>query len=324
MAPPKTRRSGFSKRAQYGTFFGYIAAIGGAAVGVFVLIISYIDHNAFSGLRGAAADVVAPAGRAVSAGRAGIEGAGDTLAGYITRGSRVAAMQHELEVSRVRLAEAQALAEENRRLKALIGLADPQVQPITYARLINATASSLRRFATISAGRNHGLVPGMPVRTPLGLVGRVLEVGDHTARVLLITDPESMVPVRRNRDEVAAFAQGRGDGTLQLRLISLGINPLHPGDVFVTSGAGGLYSPGTAVAVVMEVTRDGAIARVLSDPTTSEFVSVEPIFAETVAMPEALVPVPPATPVTVPRPKAKGKPKPKAKPGAAPAPQPGH
>ena len=317
MAPPNTRRSGFSKRAQYGTFFGYIAALVGAAVGVAVLIVSFINPHAFSGLRGAAADVAAPAGRVVSAGRSGILGASDTLAGYFTSGSRVAAMQRELETARVRLAEAQALADENRRLKALIGVAEPGAPVVAYARLINSTASSLRRFATISAGRNRRVGVGMPVRSPLGLVGRVIEVGDHTARVLLVTDPESMVPVRRSRDGVAAFAQGRGDGTLQLRLINLGINPLKLGDVFVTSGSGGLFRPGTAVAAVMELTRDGGIARVLSDPTASEFVVVEPIYAEAAAMPEALAPVPPVS-VAPPKPKAKAKPKP----GATPAPSP--
>ena len=112
--------------------------------------------------------------------------------------------------------------------------------------------------------------------------------------MLLITDPESMVPVQRARDATPAFAQGHGDGTLQLRLITLGINPLRPGDVFVTSGSGGLYAPGTAVAVVVELTRDGAIARVLADPASIDYVAVDPVFAQAVAMPEALAPSPPA------------------------------
>lgn len=311
MAPPTARRSGFSKRAQYGTFFGYLAAIAGAVVGAVVLVVSVVDKGAFAGMRGIAADLVAPAGRAVTAGRNGAQSAGSVLAGYVTSGTRTAAMARELELTRIRLAEARSTEDENRRLKALLGLRDPAVTTIAYARLINSTASSLRRFATISVGRDHGLVIGMPVRSPQGLVGRVLEVADHTARVLLVTDLESMVPVQRARDGIPAFAQGHGDGTLQLRLISLGVNPLKPGDVFVTSGSGGLYRPGTAVASVMELTRDGAIARVLSDPTANEFVAVEPIFAETVDMPEALAP-PPAAPLNIPaKPKVS-----KAKPGA--------
>ncbi len=308
MAPPSTRRTGFSKRAQYGTFFGYIAALAGALLGGGVLLVSILDKNAFSGARSVAADVTAPAGRAVAASRGVLHNTGATLYGWATWGATNARMTRELELARVRLAEARATEEENHRLKALLGLreagATGAVPTVAFARLINSTASSLRRYATISAGREQGVTVGMPVRSATGLVGRVLEANRSTARVLLVTDPESVVPVRRARDGLAAFASGQGDGTLQLRLLSLGINPLKPGDVFVTSGSGGLYHPGTAVAVVAQITRDGAIARVLSDPTASEFVAVEPVFAEAVSMPEALIPVPAAPPATRSRKKA--------------------
>jgi rod shape-determining protein MreC len=113
----------------------------------------------------------------------------------------------------------------------------------------------------------------------MGLVGRILEVSNSTARVMLITDSESVVPVRRAKDGVPGFAQGRGDGTLQIRLINLGINPLKRGDTFVTSGSGGLYRPNTPIAIVASVTGDGAIAHVISDPANNDYVIVEPMWA---------------------------------------------
>ena len=82
-----------------------------------------------------------------------------------------------------------------------------------------------------------------------------------------------LVPVLRLR-----FAEGRSDGSLRLRLINLGINPIKPGDVFVTSGAGGLFRPGTAVAIATRITRDGAIAQLLSNPAATDVVVVEPIW----------------------------------------------
>jgi rod shape-determining protein MreC len=112
----------------------------------------------------------------------------------------------------------------------------------------------------------------------MGLRGRVRAVGADSSRVLLLTDPESMVPVRRAKDDVVAFAEGRADGTLRLRLINLGINPIKKGDVFVTSGAGGLFRPNVAVAVAEIVTKDGAIARVLSNPAATDYVAVEPVW----------------------------------------------
>jgi rod shape-determining protein MreC len=119
----------------------------------------------------------------------------------------------------------------------------------------------------------------MPVRSALGLLGRVLKVAAGSASVLLVTDTESLVPVRRAKDGTAAFAQGRGDGTVQIKLINLGVNPVKKGDVFVTSGSGGLYRPGTAIAVADKIVDDGAIARVLSDPAATEFVIVDPVWA---------------------------------------------
>ena len=286
MAPPSIRRTGFSKRAQYGIFYAYIAGFLGVVVGAGFLLVSLFNPDAFSGLRGFAADRTAPVGRVVAAGRGESQSVFATIGGFLTSGSRTARLESEVELARVKLAEAQDLRAENARLHALLGIAGADPRPLTVARLIASTPGSTRRFATISVGRDQGVQPGMPVRSPLGLVGRVLEVSQKTSQVLLVTDSESTVPVRRARDGVDAFAQGHGDGTLLLRLINLGINPLHPGDVMVTSGSGGLYRPGIAVAVVSQITHDGAIARILSDPSASEFVVVDQPWTAATGMPQ--------------------------------------
>ena len=278
MAPPANRRPGFSRRAQYCLFTGYVAAALGAALGAALLVLSLIKPDAFSGLRGVASDVAAPVGETGAVGRTESQGIFEYLAGYIRAGSKNAQLREEMEIARVRLAEAQAVEQENRRLKALLALDDGETRPVARARLIGSTSSSTRRMAYISVGANDGIKVGMPVRSPRGLIGRVLETGAESARVLLLTDGESIVPVRRAQDNVVAFAEGRSDGLLRLRLVNLGINPLKRGDVFVTSGAGGLFQPGVAVAVVSEITKDGAIGRLLSDPAATDFVVIDPIW----------------------------------------------
>jgi len=278
MAPPANRRPGFSRRAQYSLFTGYVAAALGAALGAALLVLSLIKPDAFSGLRGVASDVAAPVGETGAVGRTESQGIFEYLAGYIRAGSKNAQLREEMEIARVRLAEAQAVEQENRRLKALLALDDGETRPVARARLIGSTSSSTRRMAYISVGANDGIKVGMPVRSPRGLIGRVLETGAESARVLLLTDGESIVPVRRAQDNVVAFAEGRSDGLLRLRLVNLGINPLKRGDVFVTSGAGGLFQPGVAVAVVSEITKDGAIGRLLSDPAATDFVVIDPIW----------------------------------------------
>lgn len=283
MAPPPNRRSGYSRRAQYSNFIGYLAGALGAIVGGIFLLIAFANPTAFSGLRALGSDATEPAGHAAAGMRSGSQGLVESIGAYFDAARQNARLKRELAAAKVRLVESEAQAEENRRLKALLGLREVDPKPVVYARLVSSTAASSRRFATISAGSADGVMVGMPVRAPAGLVGRVLETGRSTARVLLITDGESVVPVRRASDGLPGLAQGRADGTIQIRLISLGINPLKRGDAFVTSGSGGLYTPGMPIAVVETLLRDGAIARILADPAASDFVAVQPAWAPQVA-----------------------------------------
>jgi rod shape-determining protein MreC len=275
---PSDRRPGYSRRAQYTTFFSYIAGVLGAIVGAALLLVSIFDPGAFAQLRGAASDATETPGQASANTRRASQGFCAAIAGYFRAGSQNAELQSELREAKIRLAEADATADENRRLRALLGMA-AETRPVAVTQLTSSTASSTRRFATIGAGAASGVTVGMPVRSLQGLIGRVLEVASSTSRVLLVTDTESVVPVRRASDGVPAFAQGRGDGSLQIRLINLGLNPLKLGDVMVTSGSGGLYRPGTAVAAVTAIPRDGAVARLLSDPAATDYVVVEQIWA---------------------------------------------
>ena len=64
---------------------------------------------------------------------------------------------------------------------------------------------------------------------------------------------------------------------LRIRLVNLGVNPLKVGDMLVTSGAGGYYRPGVAVAVIAKTTPDGGIARLVAEPSATNFVAVEPV-----------------------------------------------
>lgn len=277
MAPPSSRRSGFSKKAQFSVFTGYLLAGAGAVLGLALLALSLWQPAAFAPLRGAASDVVTPATTGGAVVRTESQGLFASISGYFNAGRQNAALREEMEIARIRLAEAEAVKAENRRLKGLLGLRDDAVRPVAVARLVGSTATSTRRHAYLNAGYNQGVRPGMSVISERGVIGRVLETGRGSARVLLLTDSESVLPVRRAKDNVIAFAEGRGDGLLRIRLVNLGVNPLKAGDVMVTSGAGGYYRPGVAVAVISEVTGDGGIARLVAEPSATNFVAVEPV-----------------------------------------------
>ncbi|WP_285710097.1 rod shape-determining protein MreC [Erythrobacter oryzae] len=277
MAPPSSRRTGFSKKAQLSAFTGYLLAGAGAVVGAGLLVLSLWQPDAFAPLRGLAGDVVTPAGTGTAAARSTSQGFFAGIAGYFNAGSQNAELRRENELARIRLAEAEAVKAENQRLKGLLGLRDGESKPVATARLVGSTATSGRRHAYLGAGSSSGVKPGMPVLSERGVIGRVLETGRYSSRVLLLTDSESVLPVRRAKDNVIAFAEGRGDGLLRIRLVNLGVNPLKVGDMMVTSGAGGYYRPGVAVAIIAKITPDGGIGRLVAEPSATNFVSVVPI-----------------------------------------------
>ncbi|WP_164116762.1 rod shape-determining protein MreC [Sphingorhabdus sp. Alg239-R122] len=278
MAPPDKRRPGFSRKAQYKIFTGYLVAFLGAFGGLFLLAISYLDPAAFSAIRHGAADLTRPVTEFFTAARSTGQKGSSEVSAYFDAASKNAAMQRELEQSRTQLIEARALKQENERLRSLLGLVEEEGEPVAIARLISSTSSSTRRFATLGAGRSQGVEAGQPVREQRGLIGRVLSTGINTSRVLLLTDTNNVVPVKRASDGTVAFAEGRGDGLLNIRLINIGANDVKPGDIFVTSGNGGLYSPNIPVAIVDSLANDGAVGRPLSDPAAADFVVVQPIY----------------------------------------------
>ena len=281
MAPPDTRRTGTSRRAQYNRFTGYVVATAGAIVGAALLGISLWQPHSFSGPRNLIQDAVEPASAPTTAARTESQSVLAVLAGYWKAGSQNAELREELELARIRLAEAEAVKQENARLKGLLRLTEGEgARVVTTTHFIGSSASSARRFGYIGAGTAQGVRPGMPVRSARGLVGRVLEASSGTARVLLLSDSQSVVPVRLARSDVAAFAEGRGDGLIQIRLINLGINPIRKGDLLVTSGTGGYFAPGMAVAVATTITGDGALARMVSDPAATDYIAVLPPWQE--------------------------------------------
>ena len=285
MAPARDRRTGFSRRRQYGAFLAYVLAVAGAVVGAVLLVASTFNPPAFGALRMTLGSVTAPiSGAFVTVGDA-VSGVPDTIGHYFFVHDENARLRAELEQSRKLLQTARTIAYDNRRLRRLLAIRDRTADTVAVARLVSSTGSSGRRFALLNAGRWQGVMPGMGVCGPEGLVGRVTEAGPAASRVLLLTDPESIVPVRRTRDGMPAIAVGRGDGTLDVRSVATNVR-LAKGELFVTSGTGGLYAPNIPVARIQTAGGDVAVAKPFSHPDTLDFAIVQ----------RAFMPMPPPAP----------------------------
>ncbi|HEX8532896.1 MAG TPA: rod shape-determining protein MreC [Allosphingosinicella sp.] len=285
MAPPSKRRPGFSRRAQYGLFLGYVIAVAGILFAVMLLVVATIDPRGFAAIRGAALDATTPVS---SGGRSIVRlftGGGESIGNYFNAAATNGQLKRELAATRRRLVEARAIEFENRRLKRLLKLSETVSNRVTTARIVGSSFDSSRRLATLAAGSSDGVRAGQPVRAPEGLIGRVLETGRWASRILLITDGGSNVPVQLVRNGTPAIASGRGDGLIDLKTLEVGESPFKRGDIVVTSGIGGIYPPLVPVAIVIKADRDATVARPLADPARIDFAIVETIYQPAASAP---------------------------------------
>jgi len=203
------------------------------------------------------ADVLAPVLEVLSRPAASVS---DTVAA-VRRLRDLRAENERLRIDNGRLERwqhvARRLEAENKALRALTNFVpEPNVAFIT-ARVIADAGGAFVRSAMINAGAHQGVRRGLAAVTGDGLVGGVVEVGERHARILLITDLNSQIPVAVERTRDPAVLAG--DNTRLPRLVYLPQNAqVLPGDRIVTSGHGGVFPPGLPIGVVTSID-EGAI-----------------------------------------------------------------
>jgi rod shape-determining protein MreC len=273
-----TARPGWSRRAQYGLFFSFLAVIAGIIVGLLMLVLSLVAPKSFNEVRGVALDVTGPVAGVLHEVTATMSGVFTGAGNYWDAASQNAELKRERTAMLRRMVEAKAIFQENRQLKATLQLREHEQTTIAVGRIVGSSFNSPRRFAILSAGKADGVRIGMPVRSPDGLVGRIIDAGALASRVLLVSDRANIVPARLLRGGIPVISQGRGDGTIDVRPLEVGRNPFKRGDIIITSGTGGLYPPLVPIARVVKLDDDGAIAMPLADPANTSFAIVEPPF----------------------------------------------
>ncbi len=201
---------------------------------------------------------------------------------------------------------------ENEQMRQLLAFA--QTRPglelrgaQVVARVIGQESTNFLEYIEVDLGTQQGIEIGMPVLTEQGLVGRISEVTDATAKVLLITDPTSNVNTILQSSRLNGVVQGTASGDLLMDFIPQG-EVFSVGEVILTSGIGQGFPRGIPIGQVIERRQrdidilQQAIVRPTVDFSRLELVAIVTNFDPLEQIPER-VPVPiqaisPSVPVT--------------------------
>ncbi|MFL5257350.1 MAG: rod shape-determining protein MreC [Rhodopila sp.] len=142
-----------------------------------------------------------------------------------------------------------ALDAENQRLKASLNwIPDPDASYIT-ARVVADAGGLYAKAALLSVGPTHGIRKGQIALDDRGLVGRITDVGARTARVLLITDLNSRIPVIMETSRARAILIGTNNPRPRLIYWPEGVNPKE-GERIVTSAEANAFPANLPVGTV--------------------------------------------------------------------------
>lgn len=230
--------------------FGTSGVLAGLAL--LLLLLSALSPNTMGGLRSGAADIFSPLLSVVST---PLE-KGAVFIRDVTGLAQIQAENARLRQENVKLREwyqtALLLEAENKSLRDLMNVKVEAQHTYITARVLSDSNSTFAKSLLVSAGAEDGVKKGQSVIAGDGLIGRVVETGETSARILLMTDINSRIPVliEGSRQHAIYAGQNTKNGTL------IHLPPesqIKEGARIITSGIGGVFPVGLPVGVVQSV-----------------------------------------------------------------------
>lgn len=175
-----------------------------------------------------------------------------------------------LQTQRMKTLQIEVENEHLRKLLSFIKKSDLQYQT---ARVLGNTSGSLLRSAVINIGSNNNVKRGQAVLNDQGLVGRIIEVGEKSSRILLLTDINSKIPIITNQSRERGILVGTNSKNLHILYLPEDTRA-KIGELILTSGDGEIYPSGQPIGEI-ESQKNGIITvKPYVDWARLEFVSV--------------------------------------------------
>jgi rod shape-determining protein MreC len=144
------------------------------------------------------------------------------------------------------------LAQENVRLRRLLGMREDLVPKSVGASVVTAQLAGQSRVIVVDRGSDDGVRPDMAVVAWGGAVGRVVSVDRDYARVRLLTDPNSGASGVVARSRAEGMVVGRGDEAMEMIYVPKYADVVA-GDRVITSGLDGVFPRGFGIGRVTVV-----------------------------------------------------------------------
>ena len=167
-------------------------------------------------------------------------------------------LREENQRLRVESLQVSETTAENDRLRRLLALQERLPLTTVSGEIIAREWGGWVRSLTVNRGRGDNVVRLTAVISPDGLIGRVMEVRSGASVIQVLTDPASTVGAHVVRTRTSGIVEGDPRGTMRLKYMAREGGGIQPGDLVVTSGAGGVFPRGIPVGRVRAIDDRGS------------------------------------------------------------------
>ena len=170
-------------------------------------------------------------------------------------------------------ARALRLEQENQRFEKLLNVQNDFGKTVITPRVVADASGPFVHAKLLNVGKDDGIRKGQVATDDFGLVGQIVAVGQRSARLLLLTDLNSRVPVLVGAKQNPAILAGDNTRFPTIVFLPVGVQAM-PGDLVVTSGAGGVFPPRLPIGRVVSSRDDVIRVQLFSDSDRLDFVNI--------------------------------------------------
>ncbi len=161
-------------------------------------------------------------------------------------------LNKQVQALKARIVYLQETVEQDKQYGKISEFRRTQSYVSIVAHVIGRDPSNWNASLIINKGQKDGLRVGMPVVSILGVVGRIFEVGNKTAKVILVSDPSFSVAAIVQRTRESGLLTGSLEGICRLDYLTDKAD-VKVGDLVITSKLSSVFPEGILIGQVQDV-----------------------------------------------------------------------
>ena len=162
-------------------------------------------------------------------------------------------LKQEVQVYSAQQQDLNVVQAENQRLRAMLNAAPRDGYTFSMAEVLQVAQDPVRGLVTLNKGSRDGVKESQVVLDGNNIYGQVVTVTPFDSTVMQLIDREHSIPVQNQRTGERGLADGYGRGMpMEIKNLAA-LSTVKEGDVFISSGLGGLFPAGFQVIKVFRV-----------------------------------------------------------------------